>query len=144
MTNIQKVIFTITTFLNGAVLVRFSLSKLFAWPISVKAFVEMAKPLGIDPTFFRLSTGVLITTICLGYFLSFYLLITKKYKENIKTIFGANLLGTGVMIGALISEYGLRVTPKMPLVFIATFIVITSVFQMISILPQLKKELSNA
>ena len=43
-----------TQFVNGCLLVRFSLSKLMAWPISVKAFIEMAKPIGIDPTFFRI------------------------------------------------------------------------------------------
>jgi len=143
MSNLKKVIFSLTSFLSGAVLIRFSLSKLFAWPISVKAFIEMAGPLGIDPTFFRLSTGVLITTICLGYFINFFLLITKKSERNVKTILGANLLGTGVMIGALGAEFFLRVTPKLPLVFIAIFIIITSLVQIIHFYPQLKKDLSH-
>ncbi len=143
MSNLNKIIFSITSFLSGAVLIRFSLSKLFAWPISVKAFIEMAAPLGIDPTFFRLSTGVLITTICLGYFLNFFLLVTKKSDQYAKVILGSNLLGVGVMIGALGAEFFLRVTPKMPLVFIASFIIITSLVQITHFYPQLKKDLSH-
>jgi hypothetical protein len=120
----------ITNLLSGLLLIRFSLSKLFAWPISVNAFIEMAKPIGIDPTFFRLFTGVIITTICLGYFYSFFILIRNKVKANTKEVIYAtffNLLGAGVMVGALISEFALRVEPKWPLVFIATFIVVSSV-----------------
>jgi hypothetical protein len=120
----------ITNLLSGILLIRFSLSKLFAWPISVKAFIEMAKPIGIDPTFFRLFTGVVITTICLGYFYSFYLLFRNKVQPNTKEVTYSmffNFIGAGVMIGALTAEFLLRVEPKWPLVFIALFIVITSV-----------------
>jgi hypothetical protein len=90
----------------------------------------MAKPIGIDPTFFRLFTGVVITIICLGYFYSFYLLVRNKVQSNTKEIIYSmffNFIGTGVMIGALTAEFLLRVEPKWPLVFIALFIVITSV-----------------
>ena len=103
----------------------------------------MAAPLGIDPTFFRLATGVLITTICLGYFLNFILFITKKSDQYEKVIFAANLLGVGVMTGALGAEFFLRVAPKIPLVFIALFIIITSLVQMIHFYPQLNKEQSH-
>lgn len=123
-------ILLITNFLNGLLLVRFSLSKLFAWPISVKAFVEMAKPLGIDPTFFRLFTGVIITTICLGYFTNFYLIVSKKVQLTIKGIPFiqlSNLIGIGVMVGALISEFALREVPKWPLVIIAIVIILFSI-----------------
>ena len=126
----------ITNFLSGLLLIRFSLSKLFAWPISVKAFIEMAKPIGIDPTFFRLFTGVIITSICLGYFYSFYLLIRKKVQANTKGVIysaTANLIGTGVMVGALIAEFFLRVEPKWPLVIIALFIIVTSVINIITL-----------
>jgi hypothetical protein len=125
----MKKFLLITQFLNGLLLIRFSLSKLFAWPISVKAFIEMAKPLGIDPTFFRLFTGVIITTVCLSFFIGFYLLITKKVQSSIKALNFtkfSEVIGVGVMIGALISEFALRVEPKWPLVIIASFIVITS------------------
>jgi hypothetical protein len=50
----------VTNLLSGLLLIRFSLSKLFAWPISVKAFVKMAKPIGIDPTFFNLLGAAVI------------------------------------------------------------------------------------
>ncbi|WP_372655911.1 hypothetical protein [Halobacteriovorax sp.] len=123
----------ITNFINGLLLVRFSLSKLFAWPISVKAFIEMAKPLGIDPTFFRLFTGVIITSICLGYFANFYLIISKKAQVAIKGIPFiqlSNIVGIGVMIGALISEFALREVPKWPLVIIASVIILFSILNL--------------
>ncbi len=123
----------VTNFINGLLLVRFSLSKLFAWPISVKAFVEMAKPLGIDPTFFRLFTGVIITSICLGYFTNFYLMISKKVQASIKGvpfIILSNIVGIGVMVGALISEFALREVPKWPLVIIAAVIILFSILNL--------------
>jgi hypothetical protein len=126
MNNFLKV----TQFLNGLLLIRFSISKLFAWPISVKAFVEMAKPLGVDPTFFRIFTGIIISTVCISYFTGFYLLIVSKYNEkknHFNFILFSNILGTGVMIGALASEFLLRTEPKWPLVIIAGFIVVTSI-----------------
>jgi hypothetical protein len=126
----------ITSFLSGLLLIKFSLSKLFAWPISVKAFIEMAKPIGVDPTFFRLFTGIIITIICLGYFYSFYLLFRNKVQPNTKEVIYSmlfNLLGAGVMIGALIAEFLLRVEPKWPLVIIALFIVISSVLNLLSL-----------
>ncbi|MFT6632706.1 MAG: hypothetical protein ACJAS4_002671 [Bacteriovoracaceae bacterium] len=126
MNNFLKV----TQFLNGLLLIRFSISKLFAWPISVKAFVEMAKPLGIDPTFFRIFTGIIISTVCISYFTGFYLLMLSKYNEkknHFNFILFSNILGTGVMIGALASEFLLRTEPKWPLVIIAGFIVVTSI-----------------
>lgn len=124
----------ITHFINGFLLVRFSISKLLAWPISVNAFIEMSKPIGIDPTFFRLSTGVLISTVCIFYFLSFFLLLTNKMSntnQKTKTILLANLLGIGAMSGALISEFFLRISPKWPLVIIASMIILFSILNII-------------
>lgn len=120
----------ITQLINGLVLIRFSISKLLSWPISVKAFVEMARPLGIDPTFFRFSTGVLISTVCLSFLMSFFLTISNKLYKNSKLLSFAvfsNLIGVGSMTGALIAEFFLRVEPKWPLVFIAIFIIVTSI-----------------
>ncbi|WP_122893177.1 spermidine synthase family protein [Arcobacter peruensis] len=128
-------IFTkITTLLSGLLLIRFVLSKFFAWPVSVQAFIEMAKPIGIDPTFFRLFTGVIIMIACLGFLISFYLLIRNKVrtqsKELIYTVF-FYLYGIGAMIGALLAEFILRDEPKLPLVIIALFIVITSIINLL-------------
>jgi len=128
-------IFTkITTLLSGLLLIRFVLSKFFAWPVSVQAFIEMAKPIGIDPTFFRLFTGVIIMIACLGFLISFYLLIRNKVrtqsKELIYTAF-FYLYGIGAMIGALLAEFILRDEPKLPLVIIALFIVITSIINLL-------------
>ena len=118
-----------THFINGFLLIRFALSKLFAWPISVAAFVEMAKPIGIDPTFFRLFTGVLITVICLGYFTDFFLIIAGKVNKTFMKY--TNLLGMGVMVGALGAEFFLRVEPKWPLVFIAGLIITLSAINLL-------------
>ncbi|APW65376.1 hypothetical protein LPB137_05705 [Poseidonibacter parvus] len=128
-------IFTkITTLLSGLLLIRFVLSKFFAWPVSVQAFIEMAKPIGIDPTFFRLFTGVIIMIACLGFLISFYLLIRNKVrtqsKELIYIVF-FYLYGIGAMIGALLAEFILRDEPKLPLVIIALFIVITSIINLL-------------
>ena len=147
----MNIFMKITTLLSGLLLVRFVISKFFAWPISVQAFIEMAKPLGIDPTFFRLFTGVIILIACLGFLISFYLLIRNKVqsqsKELIYTVF-FYLYGIGAMIGALGAEFLLRDEPKMPLVIIALFIVITSIINLLylkkyNILDSLKS-LSNS
>ncbi|MEZ4268680.1 MAG: hypothetical protein R3F39_20165, partial [Myxococcota bacterium] len=122
-----------THLFSGAILIRFALSKLFAWPISVAAFVEMAQPLGIDPTFFRVFTGVVISAVVVGYFASLYLVVRDKHLggENALTFVKlANLLGIGVMSGALLAEFFLRLTPKIPLVFIASAIVVLSAFNL--------------
>tara|TARA_R110002096_G_scaffold433887_2_gene653696 strand:+ start:1431 stop:1856 length:426 start_codon:yes stop_codon:yes gene_type:complete len=125
----MSIFFRFTQFFSAAVLVRFAISKLFAWPISVAAFVEMAKPLGIDPTFFRVFTGLTLTVVIMGYLTSLFLTSQKgfpKKKESLYLVKGANLLGLGVMTGALFSEFLLRVNPKWPLVYIASAIVIFS------------------
>lgn len=123
----------ITTLLSGLLLVRFVLSKFFAWPVSVQAFIEMAKPIGIDPTFFRLFTGVIIFIACLGLLINFYLLIRNRVKtqskELIYTVF-FYLYAIGAMTGALSAEYLLRDEPKMLLVIIALFILITSIINL--------------
>jgi len=121
--------FMFTHFFNAAVLVRFAISKLFAWPISVAAFIEMAKPLGIDPTFFRIFTGITLTVVIIGYSISLYLIAKKgfpKKKESAYWVGAANVLGGSVMVGALFSEFLLRVSPKWPLVYIATAVVVFS------------------
>jgi hypothetical protein len=123
-----------TTLLSALLLIRFVISKFLAWPISVQAFIEMAKPIGIDPTFFRLFTGVIIGIACLGFLISFYLLIRGKVKtaskELIYTVFFYSY-GIGAMTGALLAEFFLRDEPKMPLVIIALFIVITSIINLL-------------
>lgn len=129
----MKKLLIFTHLFSGAILIRFALSKLFAWPISVAAFVEMAQPLGVDPTFFRVFTGIVITTVVLGYFSSLYLIVRDRYLEGrnaLTFVKLANLLGIGVMSGALLSEFFLRLTPKVPLVFIASAIVVLSAFNL--------------
>lgn len=120
----NKVVF-ITSSLMGIVLSRFAISKLTGWEVSVKAFIEMAKPLGIDPTFFRISTGILISAVVIGYLITaIYFLLRSKVVINSKISFTkwatyANLFGLLTMSGALIAEFSLRVEPKWLLVCIA-------------------------
>ena len=124
----NKVLF-ITNLLMGIVLSRFAISKLAGWDISVKAFIEMAQPLGIDPTFFRVSTGIVISAVVIGYLVTavFSLIknnaITKFKIPFTKWATLTNLFGLLTMIGALIAEFSLRVQPKWLLVYIAIGIV---------------------
>lgn len=114
------------------VLSRFAISKLAAWDISVKAFIEMAQPLGIDPTFFRLFTGVIITLIVIGYFTSaLYTLFKAKLSGKLKMSYTkfvqfCNLAGLLTMVGALFAEFLLRVEPKWLLVYIAIGVILFS------------------
>src|SRR5690606_6747811 len=127
--NSMSKFFLFTHFFNAAVLVRFVISKLFAWPISVAAFIEMAQPIGIDPTFFRIFTGLTLSVVVVGYSTSLVLLAKNglpKTKESLYLVQASNLLGIAVMTGALLSEFLLRVEPKWPLVVIAAAIVIFS------------------
>ena len=125
----NKIVF-IANLLMGAILSRFAISKLAGWEISINAFIEMAKPLGIDPTFFRVSTGILISAVVLGY-LSTAIYSIFKNKASFKIPFTkwgtlSNLLGLLTMIGALIAEFSLRVQPKWLLVYIALGVVLFS------------------
>ncbi|MFA6677227.1 MAG: hypothetical protein WCS34_06520 [Bacteroidales bacterium] len=128
----MKAILFVTNSVMGVVLSRFAISKLAGWDISVKAFIEMAKPLGIDPTFFRIATGIVISAVVISYFLTaiFSLLkhnnlFTDKIPFKMWASF-ANLFGLLTMVGALLSEFLLRVQPKMLLVYISSGIVLLS------------------
>ena len=100
------------------ILSRFAISKLAGWDVSIEAFIEMAKPLGINSSFFRISTGILILAVVLGYLATaIYSLIRKNVENNYKISFTkwatyANLLGLATMVGALIAEFSLRAQPK--------------------------------
>ena len=90
----------------------------------------MAKPLGVDPTFFRISTGILISAVVIGY-LSTAIFSVFKNKSDFKISFAnwaisANLFGLLTMVGALIAEFSLRVQPKWLLVYIALGVVLFS------------------
>ena len=127
----NKILF-ITNLLMGIVLSRFAISKLAGWEISINAFIEMAKPLGIDPTIFRVSTGVLIYAVVLGYLATaIFSLLNKNSIIRSKIPFKRwatllNLFGLLTMVGALIAEFSLRVEPKWLLVYIALGIILFS------------------
>ncbi len=126
---IRIVLFT-TNLAMGLVLSRFVISKLTGWEISVNAFIEMAKPLGIDPTFFRISTGIVLLFVVLGYFTTaLYTLLKDKFALKVpypqlgKLV---NLGGLLTMVGALLAEYFLRIEPKWLLVYIAISVILLS------------------
>lgn len=132
MNKTEKIVVSITSLLMGIILIRFSISKLAGWEISVNAFIEMARPLSINPTSFRLFTGVQITILCLSYIATaFYTLFQHKplFSSRLnyfKLSVFANIFGFITMVGALLAEFFLRVQPKWPLVYIATGIIIFS------------------
>lgn len=132
----NKVLF-ITNLLMGSVLSRFAISKLTGWEISIKAFIEMAKPLGIDPTFFRVSTGIVIAVVVIAYLsTAIFSLLRNSPIINAKIHFTkwatlANLFGLLTMTGALIAEFALREQPKWLLVYIATTIITLSILNII-------------
>jgi len=128
----MKIILFVSNLLMGTVLSRFAISKLAGWDISVKAFIEMAQPLGIDPTFFRIFTGIVILTVVLAYLsTAIFTLFETKIESALKIPYRrfaqySNLLGLLTMTGALLSEFFLRVNPKWMLVYIAAGIIVLS------------------
>ena len=132
MNRIEKVVVGTSSLLMGVILSRFAISKLAGWEISVQAFIEMANPLGINPTFFRVSTGVIILIVVLSYLLSaFYTFFQKKVLlpsklDYLKLSILTNVVGIFTMTGALLSEFYLRIQPKWTLVYIAIGIIIFS------------------
>lgn len=132
MNRIEKIVVGASSLLMGLILSRFAISKLAGWEISIKAFIEMADPLGIDPTFFRVFTGVLILIVFLSYLVSaFYTFFQTKVSLPSKLVFLkfsilTNVLGILTMTNALLAEFYLRIQPKWPLVYIAIGIIIFS------------------
>lgn len=126
----KKIIFS-TNILMGIVLSRFAISKLTGWEISVKAFIEMAKPLGIDPTFFRIFTGIIISAVVIGYLsTAIFSLFSKAHLTYKKAYINwgiiTNLFGLLTMVGALLAEFFLRAQPKWLLVYIALGVILFS------------------
>lgn len=106
--------------ISGLILSRFTISKFAAWPESVAGFVDMAKPIGIDPTFFRIATGFIIGYAMIAMVTNGLVLFLKNRSEKLELLFTFNgLYAAGAMFGALASEFGLRSTAKWPLVYIA-------------------------
>lgn len=144
----NKILF-ITHLIMGGILSRFAISKLTGWEISVKAFIEMAQPLSIDPTLFRISTGIVIAAVVVAYLTTAILslfrnntAITSKIQFE-KWAILTNLFGIFTMTGALIAEFSLRVQPKWLLVYIAISIVVISLINIIIIINQYKNYLNK-
>ncbi|MBK1830706.1 hypothetical protein JIN77_08210 [Verrucomicrobiaceae bacterium R5-34] len=124
--------------LAGLILTRFTISKFAAWPVSVAAFEDMAKPLGIDPTMFRIGTGFIIGFATLAFFTNVVLIALRKQREGKGLLWFAanNLYAIGAMTGALLSEFFLRTEVKMPLVYIAIAVMVVAI---VNLLPHLGK-----
>lgn len=122
----MKVISTLFNLLAGLVLTRFTISKFATWPVSVAAFEDMAKPIGIDPTLFRIGTGFIIGFAALAFFTNVALILWGKIKTDrgCALFIVNNLYAIGAMTGALFSEFFLRSATKWPLVYIAAAIVV--------------------
>ncbi|WP_435894119.1 hypothetical protein [Oceaniferula spumae] len=130
----MKIILSLLNLLAGLVLVRFTISKFAAWPISVAAFEDMAKPLGIDPTMFRIGTGFIIGFAALFFFVNAILILRKCLERNqcVRLFTIANLYGIGAMVGALFSEFFLRTEVKWMLVYIAAAIICIALINLFS------------
>lgn len=127
--SIIKTLLIILNFLAGLVLVRFTVSKFAAWPISVAGFVDMAKPLGIDPTTFRLTAGFIIGYTALAFFINILIIFFKK-ENNRKYILLLTfniLYAIGAMVGALLTEFYLRSSVKWLLVYIAVGVIVIAI-----------------
>ncbi len=119
--------------LSGLLLSRFTISKFAAWPESVAGFVDMAKPIGIDPTFFRITTGFIIGYAMIAMITNGLLLFLKQRSTKLELLFSFNgLYVAGAMVGALVSEFGLRSTAKWPLVYIAIGILVVAAVNLLS------------
>ena len=55
--------------LTAIPLIKFTISKLAAYPEPVEGFIEMAKPLEIDPAFFRISSRAMVGALISEFFL---------------------------------------------------------------------------
>jgi len=141
----MKPLLIVLNSISGLLLVRFTISKFAAWPVSVAAFVDMAKPLGIDPTFFRIGTGFVIGYAAISFFAnSLILILNKEGNKRIKLLYTFNsLYASGAMVGALISEFFLRSNPKWPLVYIATGIVVIAMANLLSRYSKISEFLRN-
>jgi len=129
----MKKLLIILNLLSGLVLVRFTVSKFAAWPVSVAGFVDMAKPLGIDPTLFRVSTGFIIGFAALSLFLNTLVLARPRSKRADRLLAANVIYVVGAMGGALISEFFLRSEVKWPLVYIAVGIIAVSVANVLAL-----------
>ena len=130
----MKILHAILNLLAGLILTRFTVSKFAAWPESVAGFEEMAGTIGVDPTLFRLTSGVIIGLAALSFFINFaiILFVKEKQKGTILLFIINALWALGAMFGALVSEFFLRSQPAMMLVFIAIAVIILTIANLAS------------
>ncbi len=131
---IFKTLLIILNILAALILTRFTVSKFAAWPESVAGFVDMAKPLGIDPTFFRITTGFIIGFAVLSFLCNCVLILRmKKVQDRGLWVFAfTNLYALGAMTGALLSEFFLRSSVKWMLVYIAIAVISVSILNLLT------------
>jgi len=133
MKKINKFLLGFRSLVIGMILIFFSLSKLTGAPQTVEQFEQMAKPIGLNPTFFRSSTGLILLIVAYLYIASGGIDIMKIKKPNslklnhYKLMLFTNIFGVIAMFGALGAEFFLRTSPKYPLVFLSSAIIFSSI-----------------
>jgi len=103
----------------------FALPKLRGLPVSVTSFTQFGEVLGISGTGFMYFTGSLELVTAFLLLISIFL---KRRTGDYATVVGYLLL-LGIMIGGLLTEYFVRVTPVPMLVGIAILFVLIAVSQ---------------
>ncbi|MDF3130577.1 hypothetical protein P0Y35_15320 [Kiritimatiellaeota bacterium B1221] len=129
-----KTMLILLNVMTALILTRFTVSKFAAWPESVAGFVDMAKPLGIDPTFFRITTGFIIGFAVLFFLSNVLILIRMKNAQGgfIRWFTFNNLYALGAMTGALLAEFFLRSSVKWMLVYIALGVILVSILNLLT------------
>ncbi|WFB35266.1 hypothetical protein P3T73_13965 [Kiritimatiellota bacterium B12222] len=94
----------------------------------------MAKPLGIDPTFFRITTGFIIGFAMISFLCNCYIILKMKYAQTgmIRLFTFTNVYALGAMTGALLAEFFLRTDVKWMLVYIALAVIFTASLNLIT------------
>ncbi len=141
----MKALLIFLNLIAGSILIRFTISKFAAWPVSVAGFVDMAKPIGVDPTFFRIATGFIIGFAALSFFINCLIILLRKedYSKYLLLFTFNNLYSTGAMLGALLSEFFLRSSVKWLLVYIAIGIVFITMLNLVTSYRKVTQALRN-
>lgn len=137
----MKKILILLNLIAGFILLRFTVSKFAAWPISVAGFIDMAQPLGVDPTALRITTGFIIGYAMLAFFTNCFIIFFKKENNrNYVLLLGFNIFyALGAMIGALLTEFYIRSSVKWLLVYLAIGVIVVAISNFIAYKSQLSK-----
>lgn len=132
---VTRIIFTLISIVY---MLSFALPKLQSMPVSVKSFTMFSTVLPIDATVFMYFTGVIELLIAL---LLIFSLFIKKIDLKKKLGLSGFFLLLATMIGAILIEQFVRVTPVPKLMTIALVLIVISIYEL-NLLSQ-KKEIEN-